>query len=59
MRTVVLSTSELHEKAIKLYEKCGFVRKEMIPNDRTILHNGQWILSGTVEMEISAEDYNK
>lgn len=50
---VTLSTSEFHDKAIRLYEKAGFTKTKLISNDRTILHNGEWVLSGTVEMEIS------
>ena len=52
MQKVVLSTSELHKNAIRLYEKCGFVMEKVIPNDRTILHGGKWVSCGTVEMKI-------
>jgi RimJ/RimL family protein N-acetyltransferase len=55
IKKVFLSTSELHAKAIRLYEKCGFVREKVVPNDRTILHGGKWVLSGTVEMKIEHE----
>lgn len=52
MEKVILTTSEFHENAIKLYEKAGFKKTKLIPNDRTIFHNGEWVLSGTVEMKI-------
>jgi lincosamide nucleotidyltransferase A/C/D/E len=51
MDRVVLSTSEFHTNAIRLYEKAGFKKTDLISNDRTIFHNGEWVLSGTVEME--------
>ncbi len=56
---VILSTSEFHKKAIELYEQAGFKKIKLIPNDRTIYHNGQWVLSGTFEMEIGREDFLK
>ena len=52
IKKVILTTSEFHKYAIKLYEKAGFKKTNLIPNDRTIFHNGEWVLSGTVEMEI-------
>lgn len=52
---VILTTSEFHQGAIKLYEKAGFRKSKLIPNDRTIYHDGKWVLSGTVEMEIKKE----
>jgi RimJ/RimL family protein N-acetyltransferase len=54
---VILSTSEFHTNAIRLYEKAGFKKTSLISNDRTIFYNGEWALSGTVEMEIIKEDY--
>lgn len=53
---VMLSTSEFHDNAIKLYEKTGFKKIELISNDRTIFHNGEWVLSGTVIMEIKRKE---
>lgn len=55
IKKIVLSTSELHTKAIALYEKAGFKKAKIIPSDRMIFHNGKWVLSGTVEMEIEKE----
>jgi RimJ/RimL family protein N-acetyltransferase len=52
MEKVLLSTSEFHKNAIRLYEKAGFKKTNLISNDRTIFHNGVWVLSGTVVMEI-------
>lgn len=57
MEKIILSTSEFHTKAIALYEKSGFKKTKLIPNDRTIYHNGEWILSGTVEMEIGRDEF--
>lgn len=54
---IILSTSEFHEKAIELYEKAGFKKTKLIPNDRTIYYNKKWLLSGTVEMEIGREEF--
>ncbi len=54
---IVLSTSELHHSAIRLYEKIGFRKSKIVPKDRTIFHNGEWILSGTLEMEIEKENF--
>lgn len=50
-KKIILHTSEFHQKAIELYEKMGFKKTKLIPNDREIYLNGKWILSGTVEME--------
>jgi RimJ/RimL family protein N-acetyltransferase len=52
MEKIILETSEFHTKAIRLYEKAGFRKTRLIPNDRTIFHDGKWVLSGTVEMAI-------
>jgi RimJ/RimL family protein N-acetyltransferase len=52
-KKVVLSASECHQKAIMLYEKMGFQKTKLIPNDREIFLDGQWTLGGTVEMEIN------
>lgn len=57
MEKIILSTSEFHTKAIALYEKSGFKKTKLIPNDRTIFHSGEWVLSGTVEMEIRREEF--
>lgn len=57
MRKIILSTSEFHTKAIALYEKAGFKKTKLIPNDRTIYHNNEWLLSGTVEMEIKQDEF--
>lgn len=57
MSEVVLSTSEFHKNAISLYEKAGFKKTKLIPKDRTIFHDGEWILSGTVEMAIKKQDF--
>ncbi|MFA5993947.1 MAG: GNAT family N-acetyltransferase [Parcubacteria group bacterium] len=56
VNAVNLSTSEFHTNAIRLYERAGFRKTRLLPNDRTIFHNGEWVLSGTVEMEIK-KDY--
>jgi len=56
---IVLSTSEFHHKAIKMYEQLGFKKTKIIPEDRTIFHDGNWILSGTVEMETKKQDFKK
>lgn len=52
MKKVVLETSEFHQGAINMYEKAGFEKVETIPNDRTVFHNGKWVLSGSVIMSI-------
>ncbi|NTU66841.1 MAG: GNAT family N-acetyltransferase [Candidatus Moranbacteria bacterium] len=52
MKKVVLETSEFHQGAIKLYEKAGFRKVKVVPNDRTVFHNGEWVLSGSLMMEI-------
>ncbi|KKP66614.1 MAG: hypothetical protein UR65_C0086G0004 [Candidatus Moranbacteria bacterium GW2011_GWE2_35_164] len=57
MEKIILSTSEFHIKAIALYEKMGFEKTQLIPEDRTIYHNNEWLLSGTVEMEIKQENF--
>lgn len=49
---IILTTSEYHEKAISLYEKIGFRKTEIIPDDREIFLDGKWISSGTVVMEL-------
>ncbi len=53
IKTVILETSEFHQGAIKLYEKAGFKKVKVIPDDRTIFHNGEWVLSGSLIMEMS------
>jgi RimJ/RimL family protein N-acetyltransferase len=58
MKKIILSTSEFHENAISLYEKMGFKKIRIVPDDREIFHNGHWVLSGTVEMEIKQEDFS-
>ena len=52
IKKVVLETSEFHQDAINLYKKAGFRKVKIIPNDRTIFHNGKWLLSGSLIMEI-------
>ena len=52
MKKIVLETSEFHQGAIRLYERAGFKRIETLPNDRTVLHNGGWVLGGSVIMSI-------
>lgn len=54
---VTLDTSELHERAIGFYKKMGFKQADLINNDRTVFHNGEWILSGTVKMELTKEEF--
>lgn len=49
-KKAVLTVAEHHEKAIALYEKMGFKKTKLIPNDREIFLDGEWIQSGTVEM---------
>lgn len=49
---IFLNVSELHKNAIALYEKMGFCKTKIIPNDREIYLDGKWKKSGTVEMEI-------
>ena len=51
-KKIILHTSEFHVKAIALYEKMGFKRTKLIPNDREIFLDGKWIRSGTVEMAL-------
>jgi len=48
---VVLETSEFNKNAIKLYERTGFQVTKVMPYDRTVWHDGKWILSGSVIME--------
>ena len=57
MKKVTLETSEFHENALRLYEKVGFKKVKVIPNDRTVFHNGEWILSGSIIMEIKSDDF--
>ena len=57
MQKVFLETSEFHANAIKLYEKAGFEKIKIIPNDRTIFHQGEWILSGSVVMELTGDNF--
>ncbi len=58
IKKVVLETSEFHQGAIRLYEKAGFRKVEALPNDRTVFHNGEWVLSGSVIMEITNNKKN-
>ena len=51
IKTITLETSEFHQNAISLYEKIGFKKVKLIPNDREVFFDGKWISSGTVEME--------
>lgn len=51
-KKTVLTVAEHHEKAIALYEKIGFKRIKLIPNDREIFLDGKWIKSGTAEMAL-------
>lgn len=51
-KKATLTVAEHHEKAIALYEKMGFRKTKVIPNDREIFLDGKWIKSGTVEMEL-------
>lgn len=53
MKKVVLETSEHRRGAIKLYKKAGFKKTQLIQDDRTIFLNDEWILSGTIIMEIT------
>jgi RimJ/RimL family protein N-acetyltransferase len=57
LERVYLETSEFHEKVIGLYEKAGFRRTELVPNDRTVFHGGEWVESGSLFMEITKEAY--
>jgi RimJ/RimL family protein N-acetyltransferase len=50
-KKATLSVAELHEKAIALYERVGFRKTKLIPNDREIYLDGKWIRCGTVKME--------
>ncbi len=52
MSRIILETSELHSRAIRLYEKCGFRKIEIVPDDRTVFHEGKWVRSGSLIMEI-------
>jgi len=51
-KRITLTTSEFHSKAIALYEKMGFKKTKLVPNDREIYLDGKWIQSGTVEMAL-------
>jgi RimJ/RimL family protein N-acetyltransferase len=51
MKTIVLETSEFNTNALKLYERVGFQRVKVIPNDRMSWHDGKWILNGSMIME--------
>jgi len=52
MKKIMLSTSELHSQAIKLYKKAGFQKKKLIPSARKIYSGNKWIPCGTITMEI-------
>lgn len=52
-KKITLTASEFHQKAIALYEKMGFKKTKLIPNDREIFLDGKWIPSGTIEMELN------
>lgn len=58
IKKVVLETSEFHQGAIRLYKQAGFKKVEIVPNDRTIFHNGEWVLSGSVIMAIERDDFS-
>ncbi len=58
MKKVVLETSEFHQGAISLYRQAGFKKAKIVPNDRTIFHNGEWVLSGSVIMAIERDDFS-
>ncbi|MFC1609032.1 GNAT family N-acetyltransferase [Patescibacteria group bacterium] len=59
MKRVILETSEFHQGAIKLYEKIGFKEFEVVPNDRTVFHEGEWVLSGSVRMVLNGEAFQE
>lgn len=53
IKKIVLETSEFNQSAIRLYEKVGFKKTEIVPNDRTVFRNGEWVTSGSLFMEIT------
>lgn len=57
MENVLLETCELHQNAVKVYKKAGFRILEIVPEDRTVFHEGKWLRSGSVIMGISRKDY--
>lgn len=57
MRMIVLETSEFNESAIRLYKRMGFQITQVIPSDRTIWHEGAWVLSGSVIMQKKRENF--
>ena len=59
MKKIVLETSEFHQGAILLYEQSGFRKIKIMPNDRTVFHNGEWVLSGSLMMEIEIRNWRK
>lgn len=59
IKTVILETSEFNQGAISVYEKVGFKKIKVVPNDRTVFHNGKWMKSGSVVMEIKNEKQNR
>jgi len=53
LKKINLCTSEYNLRAINTYKKIGFKIIKKIPNDREVYHNGKWIKSATVWMEIT------
>lgn len=56
MRTVFIETSEYNANAFGLFERIGFQKVGVVPRDRTVWHEGKWILSGSVIMEKVKEE---
>ena len=59
MQTVVLETSEFHQGAIRLYEKCGFRKVKIMSNHRTVFYEGKWTLSGSVIMALDRDSFSR
>ena len=55
MKRIVLSTSGLHEAAIRMYESCGFKIYVTKKDARDVFDGGKWVKSDTVEMEMLRE----